>query len=161
MGFSLPGSAGPPARILPQHGLTMESQPSFGIYLLCCGLLHGLHVDLCSSMGCRGIPALAPPALTRVSAGLFLSYNLTPFFHGRIYFCAITLFSLNRLSQQHSYHLMCLVVAGWLALELSAMGKLFKKAILVAHHTLLPKHCYTNPSGKDQAVLLYVTGTGR
>jgi len=39
-----------PARSLVQHGLSMVSQPSSGFHLLWCGVLHGLQVDVCSTM---------------------------------------------------------------------------------------------------------------
>jgi len=88
-----------PAPAQASHGVTA----SFGCtHLHCCGVLHGLWVEICSSvglhglqgtacltivcsMGCKGISAPAPgapppppSALILVSAELFLSRVLTP-----------------------------------------------------------------------------------
>ncbi|KAK4827158.1 hypothetical protein QYF61_015112 [Mycteria americana] len=87
-----------PALAWASHGVTA----SFGIHLLWCGVLHGLQVDICSTinpMGCRGtsLPhhglhhglqgnlcsgawstSTPPSSLTLVSAELFLSHTLTP-----------------------------------------------------------------------------------
>lgn len=55
-----------------------------------------------------------------------------------------------------------LVSPSWSQLDLapSDTGTLWQ--LLRSHPVpLLPKPCYTNPSGKDQAVLLYIIGTGR
>ncbi|KAK4825359.1 hypothetical protein QYF61_026878 [Mycteria americana] len=49
MGSSLHGSRGP-ARSLLQCGLPTGSQPPSGIHLLWRGVLHGLQVDICSTM---------------------------------------------------------------------------------------------------------------
>ena len=60
VGSSLHGSAGP-ARSLLQHGLPMGSQLPSGIHLLRCGVVHKLHVDICSTVdlhGCRGTTCL-------------------------------------------------------------------------------------------------------
>lgn len=128
------------------------------------GVMTFFWASLCSAVGshrgCRWIPALAPPALTWVCRAVPVTYS--PFFCGHIYFCAIiSVSSLNRLSQQHFYHLMCLAFASWLALELSDMGKLLKEAILVSPPHPATKTLLHSPSGKDQAVLLYIIGIGR
>ena len=50
-----------PARSLLQHGLPMGSQLPSGIHLLRCGVVHKLHVDICSTVdlhGCRGTTCL-------------------------------------------------------------------------------------------------------
>ncbi|KAK4822676.1 hypothetical protein QYF61_019043 [Mycteria americana] len=43
-----------PARSLLQHGLPMGSQPPSGIHLLRQGVLHGLQVDICSTVNLHG-----------------------------------------------------------------------------------------------------------
>ncbi|KAK4831466.1 hypothetical protein QYF61_017714 [Mycteria americana] len=52
--LSLHGVTGP-ARSLLQHGLPMGSQPPSGIHLLQCGVLHGLQVDICSTIYLHGL----------------------------------------------------------------------------------------------------------
>ncbi|KAM9639019.1 uncharacterized protein ACIBXB_013710 [Morphnus guianensis] len=54
VGSSLPTSTGP-ARSLLQRGLPTGSQPPSGIPLLRCGVLHGLQVDICSTMDLPGL----------------------------------------------------------------------------------------------------------
>jgi len=54
MGSSLHTSTGP-ARSLLQLGVSMGSQPPSDIHPLRCGVLHGLQVDICSSMDLHGL----------------------------------------------------------------------------------------------------------
>ena len=54
MGSSLHMSTGA-ARSLLQCGLSMGLQPLLGIHLLRCGVLHGLQVDICSTMDLHGL----------------------------------------------------------------------------------------------------------
>ncbi|KAK4829526.1 hypothetical protein QYF61_005165 [Mycteria americana] len=44
-----------PARNLLQHRLSTGSQPPSGIHLLWCGALHGLQVDICSTINLHGL----------------------------------------------------------------------------------------------------------
>ena len=120
---SLHRSTGP-ARNLLQRGLPTGSQPPLGIHLLWRGVLHGLQVDICSTVDLPGLQGdslpyhgllgnlcpstwstFSPPSsLTLGSAGLFLLHVLTPL--SGCSFCApATFFSpfLNLLSQRH-YH---------------------------------------------------------
>ena len=83
------GSTGP-ARSLLQHGLPTGSQHPSGIHLLRRGVLHGLQVDICSTVdlhglqgdslphhglhhGCRGISAPAPGASPPTSSPSFFT----------------------------------------------------------------------------------------
>ncbi|KAK4820738.1 hypothetical protein QYF61_004419 [Mycteria americana] len=54
VGSSLHGATGP-ARSLLQHGLPTGSQPPSGIHLLQHGVLHGMQVDICSTMDLHGL----------------------------------------------------------------------------------------------------------
>jgi len=102
VGSSLHGSTGHGRNLL-QHRLPMVSQPLLGIPLLWRGVLHGLQVDICSTMDLRGLqgdslphhgllyglqgkisvlapeePLCPPSRLTLVSAEFFLSHIVTP-----------------------------------------------------------------------------------
>jgi len=54
VGCSLCGSTGP-GRSLLQHRFSVVSQPPSGIHLLQCWVLHGLQVDLCSTVDLQGL----------------------------------------------------------------------------------------------------------
>jgi len=60
VGYSLHGSTGP-GRSLLQRGLPMVSQPPSAIHLLRCGVLHGLQVDICSTVVLNGLQGDSQP----------------------------------------------------------------------------------------------------
>ena len=60
MDSSLHGSTGP-IRSLLQRGVPMGSQPTLGIHLLCHGVLHGLQLEICSTMGLHGLQGHSLP----------------------------------------------------------------------------------------------------
>ena len=60
MGPSLHGATDP-GRILFQCGLPAGSQPPLSIHLLWCGVLHGMQVDICSTMDLHGLQGHSLP----------------------------------------------------------------------------------------------------
>ena len=123
MGSSLHGATGP-SRSLLQHGLFTGSQPALGNHLLQCGVLHGLQVEICSTVDHHGLQwnALPPHGLHHRLQGnlcpgawstscpsfctdLGVFRVLTPISYWKMPLCRVVFFFfVNMLSQKWCHH---------------------------------------------------------